>query len=54
MGTSLQVTEDQDPRTRGQAQEPWLVEKRQECKIGGNKFSQVYVKDLANIVWIHL
>ena len=33
-------------------QETWLVEKIQRCKIGGNEFSLVYVKDLANIIRI--
>ena len=35
-------------------QETWLVEKIQRCKIGGNKFSLVYVRELANIIWICL
>ena len=33
-------------------QDPWLVEKSQECEIEGNKFSLVYVKDSANIIQI--
>ena len=51
MGTSLQVTEDQDSRMWHKSH-GWL--KRQERKIGGNEFSQVYAKDLANIIWICL
>ena len=31
-------------------QETLFVEKIQRCKIGGKKFSLVYVKDLANII----
>ena len=42
---------DRGPGSQVVGQEPWLVENSQECKIGGNKFSLVYVKDLANI-WI--
>ena len=37
------------PGSQEVGQEPWLVEKSQEYVIGGNKFSLVYVKDLANI-----
>ena len=47
MGTWLQVTEDQSPSRP--EQEPWLVEKSQECERGENKFSLVYVKDSAHI-----
>ena len=35
-------------------QETWLFEKIQRCKLRGNKFSLVYVKDLANIIQICL
>ena len=45
---------DRGPEFHNVAQEPWLVEKSQECKSGGNKFSLVYVKDSANIIWICL
>ena len=41
---------DRGPGSREVGQELWLVEKSQECKIEGNKFSLVYVKDLANII----
>ena len=41
---------DREPASQEVGQEPWLVEKSQECEIGGNKFSQVYVKDTANII----
>ena len=34
--------------------ELWLVEKSQECEIGGNKFSLVYVKNSANVIQICL
>ena len=45
---------DRGPGFQDVAQQPWLVEKSQECKLGGNKFSLVYVKDSANIIWIFL
>ena len=45
-------TNDRVPESQEVGQEPWLVEKSQECKIGGNKFSLVYVKDSANIIRI--
>ena len=35
-------------------QETRVVVKIQRCKTGGNKFSLVYVKELANIIWICL
>ena len=41
---------DGGPRSQEVGKEPWLVEKSQECEIGGNKFSLVYVKDAANII----
>ena len=41
---------DRGPETQEVGKELWLVEKSQECEIGGNKFSQVYVKDTANII----
>ena len=41
---------DGGPRSQEVGKELWLVEKSQECEIGGNKFSQVYVKDTANII----
>ena len=47
MAASDRGTESQEV-----GQEPWLVEKSQKCEIGGNKFSLVYVKDSANIIWI--
>ena len=43
---------DSGPESQEVGQEPWLVEKSLECEIGGNKFSLVYVKDSANIIWI--
>ena len=43
---------DGRPESQEVGQELWLVEKIQECKIGGNKFSLVYVKDSANIIRI--
>ena len=45
---------DKGPGFQDVAQAPWLVEKSQECKLRGNKFSLVYVKDSANIIWICL
>ena len=45
---------DRGPGFQYMAQAPWLVEKSQECKLRGNKFSLVYVKDSANIIWIEL
>ena len=45
---------DRGPGFQDVAQEMWLVEKSQECKLGRNKFSLVYVKDLANITWVCL
>ena len=45
---------DRGPEFQDMAQEPWLVEKSQESKLRGNKFSLVYVKDSANIIWIEL
>jgi len=45
---------DRGPGFQDMAQVPWLVEKSQECKLRGNKFSLVYVKDSANIIWIEL
>ena len=45
---------DRGPGFQDVAQEPWLVGKSQECKLGRNKFSLVYVKDLANITWVCL
>ena len=45
---------DRGPESQKVEQEPWLVEKSQECETGGNKFSLVYVKDSANIIWIEL
>ena len=47
MAASDRGTESQEV-----GQEPWLVEKSQQCEIGGNKFSLVYVKDSANIIRI--
>jgi len=41
---------DRGPGSQEVGQEPWLVEKSRECKVGGNKFSLVYVKDSANII----
>ena len=35
-------------------QETWLFGNIQRCKIGGNKFSLVYVKNVANIIRICL
>ena len=43
---------DRGPGSQEVGQELWLVEKSQECEIGGNKFSLVYVKDSANIIRI--
>lgn len=43
---------DGRPESQEVGQEPWLVEKSQECDIGGNKFSLVYVKDSENIIWL--
>ena len=43
---------DRGPGSQEVGQEPWLVEKSQECEITGNKLSLVYVKDLANIIRI--
>ena len=43
---------DRGPGSQEVGQESWLVEKSQECEIGGNKFSLVYVKDSANIIWL--
>ena len=40
---------DRRPESQQVGQEPWMVEKNQECEIGGNKFSLVYVKDSAHI-----
>ena len=40
------VASDRGPRYQEVGQELWLVEKSQECKIGENKFSLVYVKDM--------
>ena len=45
---------DRGPGSQEVGQEPWLVEKSQEWEIGGNRFSLVYVKDLANITWVCL
>ena len=45
---------DRGPGFQNVAQEPWLFEKSQEYKLGGKQFSLVYVKDLANIIWICL
>ena len=45
---------DRGPGFQDVAQEPWLVEKSQKCKRGGNDFSLVYVKNSANIIWICL
>ena len=41
---------DRGPGSQEVGQESWLVEKSQECEIGGNKFSLDYVKDSANII----
>ena len=41
---------DRGPGFQDVAQEPWLVGKSQECKLGGNKCSLVYVKDSAKII----
>ena len=49
MAASDRGTESQEV-----GQEQWLVEKSQNCEIGENKFSLVYVKDSANIIWIEL
>ena len=46
------VASDRGPGSQEVGQVPWLVVKSQECEIGGNKFSLVYVKDSANIIWI--
>ena len=43
---------DGGPRSQEVGQAPWLVEKSQECEIGGNKFSLVFVNDSANIIWL--
>ena len=43
---------DRGPGSQELGQELWLVEKSQECEIGGNKFSLVYVKDSANVSWL--
>jgi len=43
---------DRGPGSQELGQEPWLVEKSQECEITGNKLSLVYVKDSANIIRI--
>ena len=43
---------DRGPGTQEVGQELWLVEKSQECEIGGNKFSLLYVKHPANIIQI--
>ena len=43
---------DRVPESQEVGQKPWLVVKSKECKIGGNKFSLVYVKDSANIIQI--
>ena len=40
---------DRGPGSQKVGQEPWLVEKSQKYKRGGNNFSLVYVKDSANI-----
>ena len=45
---------DRGPGFQDVAQEPWLVEKSQEYKLGGKQFSLVYVKDSENIIWICL
>ena len=45
---------DRGPGSQELGQELWLVEKSQECEIGGNKFSLVYMKVSANIIWICL
>ena len=53
MGTWLHgnmAASDRGPGSQEVGQESWLVEKSQECEIGGNKFSLVYVKDSANII----
>ena len=41
---------DSGPESQEVGQEPWLVEKSQECEIGGNKFSLVHGEDSANII----
>ena len=43
---------DRGTESQEVGQEPWLVEKSQQCEIGGNKFSLIYVKDSANIIRI--
>ena len=45
---------DGGPRSQEVGKELLLVEKSQECEIGGNKFSLVYVKHSANIIQICL
>ena len=44
------VASDRGPGSQEVGQESWLVEKSQECEIGGNTFSLVYVKGSANII----
>ena len=48
------ATSDRGPAFQDVEKEPRLVGKSQECKLGGNKCSLVYVKDSANIIWICL
>ena len=43
---------DRGPESQEVGKELWLVEKSQECEIGGNKFSLLYVKHPANIIQI--
>ena len=45
---------DSGPESQEVGKELWLVEKSQECEIGGNKFSLVYVKNSANVIQICL
>ena len=40
---------ERGPGSQEVGQQPWLVEKSQKCKRGGNNFSLLYVKDSANI-----
>ena len=41
---------DRGPGSQDVGQEQWLVEKSQDCKIGGNKFLLVCVKVSANVI----
>ena len=43
---------DREPGSQEMGQDPGLAESNQKYTIGRNKFSQVYVKDLANTILI--